>query len=99
MQHRIKYLLFLFFVICFVCSLQADLLEIYKKGTVTLEPDPEFGKTTDNDSLFYDNCHYVAVAPDGRVYVSNSKENNIHIFDKKGNLLKTFGQKGEGPGI
>ena len=78
--------------------LSAGLLDVYKKGTVTLVPDPGLGKDTDWEELIYSRARYIAVAADGCVFVSNPKQHNIYKFDPGGNLVKTFGQKGQGPG-
>ncbi len=85
-------------VLILVNLLPADLLDLYKKGTVNLVPDPAFGKDTDWEELIYSRGRYIAVAPDGCVFVSNAKQHNISKFDPRGNLVKTFGRKGQGPG-
>ena len=75
----------------------ANITDIYKTGTLILTPDPEFGKKTDWDSLFYDTAKEIAIAPDGSIFISNKMQHNISKFDKNGKLIKTFAQKGVGP--
>jgi hypothetical protein len=76
----------------------AGWLDVYKKGVITLVPDPGFGKSTDWDSLLYNLNKKIAIAPDGSIFISDIKQNKILKFDKQGNLVKTFGQRGQGPG-
>ena len=85
-------------VLILVNLLPADLMDLYKKGTVNLVPDPGFGKNTDWEELIYYRRRHIAVADDGCVFVSNAKQHNIYKFDSRGNLVKTFGRKGLGPG-
>jgi len=76
----------------------AGLLEIYKKGTISLKPSADFGKDSDWESIFYDRDKHMVVAPDGSIFISNGSQHNLFKFDPDGNLLKTFSQKGQGPG-
>ncbi|MCX6584920.1 MAG: 6-bladed beta-propeller, partial [Candidatus Aminicenantes bacterium] len=78
--------------------LSAGLQDIYKKGTIKLEPSLGFGEGTDWEALFYDNAKEVIVAGDGTIFVSNSKQNTISRFTSSGQYLTSFGQKGQGPG-
>jgi len=75
-----------------------DLTAVYKKGRLTLTPDPDFASGADWESLFHDRNRPVKVAPDGSVFVANSRDHNISKFDPGGKLVKTFGRHGQGPG-
>jgi hypothetical protein len=78
--------------------LRADLMDVYKKGAVSLVPDPVFGKNTDWEDLIYTRGRYITAAPDGCIFVANARDCSIYKFSPAGNLLKTFGQRGQGPG-
>jgi len=80
--------------VVFLC---ADFRQFYNKGVLKLNPDPEFGKNTDWESLFYDTKKKMVIAPDGSFFVSNTNQHTIMKFDSKGNRTKTFMQKGAGP--
>ncbi len=91
--------LFIFFILLSLyCFLQPNLIDIYKKGEVTIVLDPAFGKATDWESLNFSTRKYFAFAPDGRIFASDSYEHKIYVLDKKGNLIKSFGRSGQGPG-
>lgn len=88
-------------IIVFVVSLSclnAGLVESYKKGTIKIQPDPDFGKGTDWESMFFDDKKDLLVAPDGNIYVSNFTKHNIFKFSANGKLQGTLGKKGRGPG-
>jgi hypothetical protein len=76
----------------------ADLASVYKKGRITLTPDPDFAKGADWEDLFPTKQRTIAVAPDGSVFVANAPDHNIHEFSPEGKLVKTFGKRGQGPG-
>lgn len=78
--------------------LNARLEDLYKKGVLTLEADPTFGKNTQWESLFYDKFHELAFGPNGEIFVSNINHNNIFKFNSTGKLVQTFGTSGQGPG-
>ena len=87
-----------FFLILFTYNLiHADLIAFYKKGTIKLTPDPDFGADVDWETLFYDKYKDLVVAPDGTIFVSNNRLHNIFKFSGKGNFVEKFGQKGTGP--
>jgi hypothetical protein len=77
---------------------QTDLLDAYKSGPIHLEQDPEFGKNTDWNSLFYHRFCDLTVAPDGSLFIASSRQHTIFKFDPNGNLVKSFGREGQGPG-
>jgi hypothetical protein len=79
-------------------GLAADLASVYKKGRITLTPDPDFAKGADWEDLFPTKQRTIAVAPDGSVFVANAPDHNIHKFSTEGKLVKTFGKRGQGPG-
>jgi len=93
-----KRLFMLFILLSLFCFLQADLIDKYKMGEVTIVPDPAFGKDKGLELLNFSVRKYFAFAPDGRIFASDSYEHKIYILDKKGNLIKSFGQSGQGPG-
>lgn len=76
----------------------ADLLSIYKKGVIVCDPDPEFAKDVDWESLFLDSRRQIKVAPDGTIFVSNQRDHSISRFSPDGIFQKNFGKKGKGPG-
>jgi hypothetical protein len=72
--------------------------DVYKKGPIKLNLDPEFGKDTDWETLFFDGKKQIAVAPDGSVFATDVGKDKIYKFNKNGKLLKAFGKRGQGPG-
>lgn len=86
-----------FLNIIIVSFLSASLQDIYKKGTIKLEPSPGFGGGTDWEALFYDGAKQVIVTGEGSIFVSNSAQHNIYRFTPSGQFLTKFGQKGLGP--
>jgi len=91
-------IIYTLFVVCGLISLDARLIDMYKKGTIRLMADPQYGKNTDWDELFYDESKWMTVAPDGSIFVTNSLHHNIFKFGPDGVLLKQFSRSGEGPG-
>jgi WD40 repeat protein len=85
-------------VLIFHSFITADLIDVYKKGEITIIPDPEFGTNTNWDVLFRDVDQWFAFLPDGSFFRSCSKNNKVYKFDEQGNLLFEFGQYGQGPG-
>jgi hypothetical protein len=77
---------------------QEDLLNAYKSGPLLLEADPEFGKKSDWNSLFYHLFCDITAAPDGSIFIASSRQHKIFKFDPTGTLIKSFGRKGQGPG-
>ena len=77
---------------------QEGLRNAYRSGPIRLEQDPEFGKNTDWNTLFYHVYCDMTVAPDGSIFIASSRQHKIFKFDPDGNLIKSFGQKGQGPG-
>jgi len=77
---------------------QSPLLDVYKAGPIRLDADPEFGKDTKWNLLFFNLFCNLAAASDGCLFIADSRENKVFKFDKQGNFIKTFGQKGQGPG-
>jgi uncharacterized protein (UPF0333 family) len=80
--------------------LSADLIDIYKKGEIRVIPDPEFGKNTNWDEMFYKGIKSIAFASDGSFFVTalGGISHSVYKFDKNGNFIKKFGRKGRGPG-
>jgi len=93
-----KALSFIFSLI--ICSNLAipDLIEVYKKGIIKLTADPNFGKGTEWESLFYDTYKSMTIIEDGTIFVSNSRNHNIFKFNSSGELAGTYGKQGLGPG-
>ncbi len=79
-------------------SEQTGLADVYKSGPIHLEQDPEFGKNTDWNVLFFNIFCDMVVAPDGSLFIASSRQHKIFKFDPEGNLTKSFGQEGQGPG-
>jgi 6-bladed beta-propeller len=77
---------------------QSSLTDLYKTGPIRLEPDPEFGKDTKWNLLFFNLFCDLAAAPDGSLFIADSREHKVFKFDKQGHFIKSFGQKGQGPG-
>ena len=75
-----------------------DLTAVYKKGRLTLTPDPDFAPGADWGALFFDRTRKIRVAPDGSIFVASQRDHTISKFDAGGRLLKTFGRHGQGPG-
>lgn len=97
-KKMMKRLILFFFLLCFLGFLFADLIDVYKKGEIKIVPDPEFGKNTDWDLLFYKGIAGISFDPNGCFFVSGRGLHEIFKFDSNGNLVKSFGQKGQGPG-
>jgi WD40 repeat protein len=75
-----------------------ELIDIYKRGEITVIPDPEFGTNTNWYILFRDVDQRFAFLPDGSFFRSASRNHKIYKFDEQGNLFFEFGQYGQGPG-
>ncbi len=88
----------LIILMCLGPLYSADLLDVYKKGVLKINPDPNFGKDVDWESLFFDDFKDLLVTPDGSIFVSNNRTHNFHKFGPDGKLLGTYGRKGRGPG-
>jgi hypothetical protein len=88
----------MFIVVAVFLSGKTDLLNVYKSGPIRLDQDPEFGKNTDWNSLFYHRFCDLAVAPDGSIFIASSRQHKIFKFDPDGSLINSFGQEGQGPG-
>ncbi len=88
----------IFVIIVCLFNLNAELVEVYKKGIIKIQPDPNFGTGLDWESLFYDYKKDLLVAPDSNVYVSNLSTHNIYKFNPDGKLIGTYGKEGRGPG-
>lgn len=78
-----------------------NLIEIYKKGTVKLVPDSEYGKGNDWDKVFatYTDTHYgkamgnrksITVTPNGSVAIDHAYHNYFSKFDPQGKFEKEF---------
>jgi hypothetical protein len=93
-----KGLLLLFILSWALYAWGSGLLDVYKKGVIHLKPDPEFGKGTDWEELFFDYIKHMAVAPDGSLFITNSHQHNIFKFSPQGKLISKSGQMGQGPG-
>lgn len=86
-----------------------SLLDIYKSGKVSLEPESGFAVGANWEKIFpdYSEVSYgnsvgyyksIAVASDGSVFVGNYSSYTIQKFNAKGELVLTFGKKGKGVG-
>jgi hypothetical protein len=89
---------FLFFLLAGLQAGQKGLQDTYKSGPIHLKQDPEYGKNTDWNSLFYHLFCDLTVAPDGSLFIASSRQHSIFKFDPEGTPIKSFGQKGQGPG-
>lgn len=101
-----KKILALSIFISFILTVKAQtLLNVYKKGTISLEQDINYAKNTDWNILFDDRENMVygnpvgkmkslAVASNGELFISNYSKYNIYKFDTNGNFVKEFGKKG-----
>ncbi len=89
---------FLFFLGAGFLYGQIDLAKAFKSGPIHLEQDPEFGKNTDWNALFYNLFCDMVVAPDGSLFIASSRQHKIFKFNPDGNLVKSFGREGQGPG-
>jgi hypothetical protein len=76
----------------------AALVDMYRKGTIKILPDPNYGKGNDWESLFYDVNKSLVVTADGSVFVTNTLTDNVFKFSPQGRYLLTLGQRGEGVG-
>jgi hypothetical protein len=90
--------LYILLIVVSIGSLRADLLDVYKRGVIKINPDSMFGSKTDWESLMYDDKKDLQVTPYGDSFVSNYNTNNFYKFSKTGDLLGTFGRVGSGPG-
>ena len=101
-------LLLIAFAFAFQASGQS-LLEAYKTGKVTLEPDQSYAAGQNWQSIYpdYNTTDYhnpigkyksIAVAPDGSIFVGNYSTYTIQKFDVNGKLVNTFGRKGKDDG-
>ncbi len=95
---KIFTILFLF-LFCFSFS-YASLIDIYKRGAIKLVADPEFGKNTNWDEMFYKGIKSIAFASDGSFFVTGlgGISHSVCKFDRNGKFIKKFGRKGRGPG-
>ena len=94
-----KKLSFVLIIIMFIpFFIAAELIDIYKRGEITVIPDPEFGTNTNWDILFRDVDQWFVFLPNGNFFRSCSKNNKIYKFNEKGDLIFEFGQYGQGPG-
>ena len=85
-------------ILIFYSFIAADLIDVYKKGEITVIPDLEFGTNTNWDILFRDVDRWFAFLPNGNFFRSCTKNNKIYKFNEKGYLILEFGQYGQGPG-
>jgi len=98
MRKLILLSLHVLFCVLFVSASGIELITLYQKGTIVCNPDPEFAKGTDWESLFLDSFKQIKVAPDGTIFVSNQRDHCISQFSPEGVFQKNFGKKGKGPG-
>jgi len=86
-----------------------SLLDIYKSGKASLEPESSFAVGANWEKIFPDYLEVsygnsigyyksIAVASDGSVFVGNYSSYTIQKFNSKGELVLTFGKKGKGVG-
>jgi hypothetical protein len=88
----------LIIIMFFPSFITTDLIDVYKKGEISVIPVPEFGTKTNWDILFRDVDRWFAFLPNGNFFRSCTKNNKIYKFNEKGNLIFEFGQYGQGPG-
>ena len=98
LRKHFKALMLAITIVCGFGLLWGNLIEVYKKEMIELNPEKEFGIDTDwSDPGFY-KLSSIVVSTDGRLFASISNQHKICKFDLNGKLLKTFSQKGQGPG-
>jgi len=73
------------------------LVDMYKRGEITLVEDPSVGKNTDWEPLLYDYGKNMTIGPDGSFYVAHLIQSFISKFDRNGNFVRNFMQQGQGP--
>lgn len=82
-------------------TMSQNLIDIYKKGTVKLVPDNEYGKGNNWDKVFvtYNDTIYgkpmgnrksITIAPDGSIAVDHAYHNYFSKFDPNGKFSKEF---------
>jgi hypothetical protein len=98
-----KKLLFILFLTVITLTVSAQkLIDVYKKGTVKLVPDTEYGQGNNWDNVFktyYDtiygkpmgNRKSLKIMPDGSVVVNNTYRNFYLKFSPTGKFEKEFG--------
>lgn len=100
-----KKLVIIFAIALFTLTGSAQkLIDIYKKGTVRLVPDKEYGQQNDyskvfetyNDTLYgkhMGNRKNITLMPDGSVVVDHPYRNFYSMFSPDGKFVKEFGIK------
>jgi hypothetical protein len=97
-----KLLLILFLAVITLTASSQKLIDVYKKGTVKLVPDTEYGQGNNWDNVFktyYDtiystpmgNRKSLKIMPDGSVIVNNTYRNFYSKFSPSGKFEKEFG--------
>jgi hypothetical protein len=76
----------------------AGVPDVYRKGTIKIIPDPNFGKGVDWGGLFFDGNRDLLVTPGGSLFVANNRSHNFYKFGPDGKLMGTYGRRGRGPG-
>lgn len=88
--------IFLFLLIAYF--VQANLVDIYKKGLIKLEADPSFGQKMSGDESIYDTrCDFLRTT-DGSFFIAVIPEHCLYRFSAEGKFVGKFGQEGQGPG-
>ncbi|MFA9389003.1 MAG: hypothetical protein ACERKD_04320 [Prolixibacteraceae bacterium] len=90
-------------IIAFIASQgrSQNLIDIYKKGTVKLVPDTEYGKGNEWDKVFtsyFDtlyskpmgNRKSITITPDGSIAIDHAYHNYFSKFDPNGKFIKEF---------
>ena len=78
-----KYLMISLVILMISSLLLCDLKDYYKKGSITLKGEENFGENNDWEGIFYDPYKEMIVAPDGSIFVANNRQHNIYKFDKQ----------------
>jgi uncharacterized protein (TIGR03663 family) len=77
-------------------SQSANLVEDpYEKGTISLEPDFEFGSVGAGNGQF-NTPRGLTIASNGTIFVADSRNNRIELFDIAGNFLNSIGKASPG---
>src|SRR5437870_5627047 len=67
-------------------------------GVATLQAERRIGSADGADEYLFGRVSFVAVGPDGSIYVYDPQVPALRKYDVNGKYVKDLGRKGEGPG-